>query len=263
MSVLRSIEGKLESLFEGVFGRAFRTSVQPVELARKLAKEMDDHRTVSVSRVYVPNEYTIYLSPKDREQFESYEGDLLDELADYLTEHARREKYALMTPPVVKLETDDDLGLGVFGIATRMVQTARATPAAAARPVDAPLIDPELLIDPAPSATMIYRPEPVEERPGGEPAAPAFLSWEDQTRELDKPRTVIGRSRECDVQVADSNVSRQHAELLHEGARYWVVDLGSTNGIESNGKRVQRLELEEGTRFTVGSTELTFSREPR
>ena len=73
MSVLRAIESKLESLFEGVFGRAFRTNVQPVELARKLVKEMDDHRNVSVSRVYVPNEYTVFLSPEDREQFSSYE----------------------------------------------------------------------------------------------------------------------------------------------------------------------------------------------
>ena len=70
MSVLRSIESKLESLFEGVFGRAFRSNVQPVELARKLVKEMDDHRSVSVSRVYVPNEYTVYLSPGDRKQFD-------------------------------------------------------------------------------------------------------------------------------------------------------------------------------------------------
>src|ERR671928_417011 len=99
MSVLRSIESKLEALFEGVFGRAFRTNVQPVELARKLAKEMDDHRTVSVSRVYVPNEYTVYLSPPDREQFASYEDSLRDELQDYLAEHARREHYALLTPP--------------------------------------------------------------------------------------------------------------------------------------------------------------------
>ena len=84
MSVLRTIESKLESLFEGVFGRAFRTNVQPVELARKLVKEMDDHRTVSVSRVYVPNEYTIYLSPPDREQFADFEESLCDELADYV-----------------------------------------------------------------------------------------------------------------------------------------------------------------------------------
>src|ERR1700746_3629652 len=85
MSVLRSIESKLESLFEGVFGRAFRTNVQPVELARKLVKEMDDHRTGSVSRVSVPNEYTVYLSPAAREQFASYEEQLRDELAQYLS----------------------------------------------------------------------------------------------------------------------------------------------------------------------------------
>ena len=92
--VLRAIEHKLESLFEGIFGRAFRTNVQPVELARKLAKEMDDHRTVSVSRVYVPNEYTVYLSPADHEQFEAYEESLRDELQEYLAEHARRETLA-------------------------------------------------------------------------------------------------------------------------------------------------------------------------
>src|SRR5205823_2536219 len=120
--VLRAIEQKIEALFEGVFGRAFRTSVQPVELARKLAKEMDDHKTVSVSRVYVPNEYTVYLSEADRGQFEGYENSLLGELEEYLTEHARRESYALLTPPRVLLETDEDLSVGEFGIATRMVQ---------------------------------------------------------------------------------------------------------------------------------------------
>ena len=122
MSVLRSIEGSIERLFEGVFGRAFRTHVQPVELARKLAKEMDEHRSVSVSRVYVPNEYTVYLSPADRQQFASYEGSLVGELQEYLTEHARREGYALLTPPRVKFHVDEDLAVGEFGIATRVAQ---------------------------------------------------------------------------------------------------------------------------------------------
>src|SRR6266513_1136456 len=99
--VLRAIEQKIEALFEGIFGRAFRTNVQPVELARKLAKEMDDHRTISVSRVYVPNEYTVYLSLSDRTQFESYEDSLRTELEDYLAEHARREQYALLSTPSV------------------------------------------------------------------------------------------------------------------------------------------------------------------
>src|SRR6059058_983987 len=129
--VLRPIEQKIEALFEGVFGRAFRTNVQPVELARKLTKEMDDHKTVSVSRVYVPNEYTIYLSGSDRAQFADYQGSLVAELEEYMTEHAKRENYALLTPPKVLLETDDDLAVGEFGIATRMVQPRRARHAGA------------------------------------------------------------------------------------------------------------------------------------
>src|SRR5918996_4408392 len=106
---LRGIEHRIESVVEGLFGRAFRSHVQPVELARKLAKEMDDHKSVSVSRVYVPNEYVLYLSPSDREQYTAYEDSLLTELADYLAEHARREGYALLSTPRVTLEEDDDL----------------------------------------------------------------------------------------------------------------------------------------------------------
>jgi hypothetical protein len=119
MSVLRNIEHRIEGLFEGVFGRAFRTHVQPVELARKLVKEMEDHRVISVSRVYAPNEYTVYLAPSDREQFASYEDSLLSELQDYLPENARRQRYELHSAPEVKLEKDSDLDLGEFGIATR------------------------------------------------------------------------------------------------------------------------------------------------
>ena len=134
--VLRLIEQKIEALVEGVFGRAFRTNVQPVELARKLAKEMDDHRQVSVSRVYVPNEYTIFLSESDRAQFEGYEESLVGELQEYLAEHARRESYALLSPPKVLVKTDEDLDVGEFGIAVRMAQPAPGE-AAAARAVRA------------------------------------------------------------------------------------------------------------------------------
>jgi hypothetical protein len=257
MPVLRSIESKLESLFEGVFGRAFRTNVQPVELARKLVKEMDDHRNVSVSRVYVPNEYTIYLAPDDRAQFATYENQLTDELAEYLAEHARRENYALLTPPRVLLETDDDLDVGMFGIATRMAQDGRR---------GAQLPEPA-----EPGATMVYAPNPSVPQPT-EAASPvelgietevAVLSWSGGRQEIEKPRAVIGRSKDADVQVADPNVSRRHAELRREGSAYWLVDLDSTNGIEVRGKRLRRLKLEDGTRFTIGSTEVTFSRETR
>ena len=144
MNVLRTIEQKIEGLFEGVFGRAFRTHVQPVELARKLTKEMDDHRMVSVSRTYAPNEFTLFLSTSDRSQVADYEPSLVLELQDFLGEHARREGYVLLSPPTVTIDTDKDLPLGHFGIATRMVQTARAErPRRGAEPVLPPPI-PEL-----------------------------------------------------------------------------------------------------------------------
>jgi hypothetical protein len=253
--VLRAIEQKIEALFEGVFGRAFRTNVQPVELARKLAKEMDDHKTVSVSRVYVPNEYTVYLSSADREQFEGYENSLQAELEEYIAEHAKREDYALLTAPRVLLETDDDLAVGEFGIATRMVQPRRAQRAAG---------EPEEQVEPG--ATMIYKPKAPLEAPEAPPEEGverevAVLSWDGRRLRVDKRRVVLGRSRECDIQVEDPNVSRRHAELRQEGSAYWIVDLDSTNGIEVNGKRVQRAKLESGDSFTVGSTEITFSTE--
>ncbi|MDX6477363.1 MAG: hypothetical protein QOH95_2874 [Gaiellaceae bacterium] len=257
MSVLRNIESKLESLFEGVFGRAFRTNVQPVELARKLVKEMDDHRNVSVSRVYVPNEYTIYLSPGDHEQFKSYEDQLRGELAEYLAEHARRESYVLLTAPRVQLETDEDLDVGVFGIATRMVQTGSKAGG-----------EPEG--DAEPNATMVYKPTAAAGPQPTEAASPvdlgiqrelAVLSWNGERHEISKRRVVLGRSKDADLQVTDPNVSRRHAELRQEGATYWLIDLDSTNGVEVRGKRVKRLKLEDGTRFTMGSTEISFSRE--
>jgi hypothetical protein len=256
MTVLRSIESKLESLFEGVFGRAFRANVQPVELARKLVKEMDEHRNVSVSRVYVPDEYTIFLSTKDREQFSDYEDSLRDELQEYLATHARRESYVLLATPRVKFETDADLDLGVFGIATRITHSARA------KQPDAPAAQSE------PGETMIYAPPPrtdaaPEERAASAPETELALNFGGARHPIAKVRAVLGRSKDSDIQVPDANVSRRHAEIRLEGETYTLVDLDSTNGIVVDGRRVKRLALEDGVRFTLGSTDIVVSRELR
>jgi hypothetical protein len=256
VSVLKSIEAKIEGLFEGVFGRAFRTHVQPVELARKCAKEMDEHRAVSVSRVYVPNEYTIYLSPGDREQFASYEGSLVGELQEYLAEHARREGYALITPPRVVMRTDDDLAIGEFGIATRTVEPPEGRVEEAAPPPPAAVA----------GATMIYKArapvetEAVSPEELGVEREVVTLTIDGRKRTVSERSVVLGRSKECDIRVDDPNVSRRHAELRQEGATYWLVDLDSTNGTELNGKRVARAKLSDGDRITLGSTEILFGR---
>ena len=206
--ILRTIENKIEGLFEGVFGRVSRP--RPAGRARaQAAKEMDDHRTASVSRVYVPNEYTVYLAPTDRDQFEGYEEALLGELQDYLAQHARREDYELLSPPTVSMETDADLSIGEFGIATRMVQREPRKRAA-----DEPKSQAQ------PGQTMIYRPEPEPEpvavaaaaavipEPEPEPAPPpAVLRTGAAEYPIERGRLVIGRSRECDIRLADPNVS--------------------------------------------------------
>ena len=253
--MLRQIEQKIESLFEGAFGRAFRRNVQPVELARKLAKEMDDYKMVSVSQVYAPNEYVIYLSPGDRDQFESYEPALIKELEQYLTEHSRREGYVLLSKPEITFQTDEDLEVGLFGIANRMIQRE-----AAEREAEA---------EPEPGATRIYRAAPAEteaasaeelglEEPEPEPAPTVTVNG--KAHELQKASVVIGRSKDCDIRISDPNVSRRHAEIRQEGSTYWVVDLGSTNGIAVNGHALKRAKLDDDDRITLGSTEIVFHR---
>src|ERR1700738_2118836 len=101
MSLLRALESKIAGLVEVTSGRVLRSEVKPVELARKLAREMDEHRTESLSRVYVPNEYIVWLSPEDRERYEGVEESVVDELSAYLLEHARSERLALVSRPQI------------------------------------------------------------------------------------------------------------------------------------------------------------------
>jgi hypothetical protein len=252
MSVLRNLEAKLGGIVEGAFGRAFKTSVQPVELAHKLAKEMEENQMVSVSRVYVPNHYRIFLSPRDREQFSSYEPALRKELSDYLLEHARQERLALTSRPQVEFHTDDRLELGEFGIQAQLL--------------GGPEEEAELA-EAGPSAgdfghTMVYSPDR-DARPL-EPAldrSQALLIAEGRRNVLSGERVRVGRSRDCDVVVSDPNVSRRHIEL-RRGERGWAaVDLGSTNGMKVNGRRLSHAELEPGDRITIGITDLTFELE--
>jgi len=252
MSMLRNLEAKLGGLVEGAFGRAFKSRVQPVELANKLAKEMEDNQVVSVSRVYVPNHYRVFLSPDDREQFTSYEPALRKELSDYLLEHARSEGLALTSRPQIDLETDERLGLGEFGIQAQLLGGFEEEESAEAKG--------------GPSAgdfghTMVYSPTAaprVEAGPATTGRRQALLVGQDKRNVLSGSRVVLGRSRECDIMVNDPNVSRRHAELHSDGGRWSVHDLGSTNGIKVNGRRVDQHELSDGDRITLGVTDLTF-----
>jgi hypothetical protein len=255
MSVLRSLEEKIAGLVEGTFGRVFRSEVRPVELARKLAKEMDEHRTVSVSRTYVPNEYVVWLSPQDRERYEGVEQSVIDELGAYLLEHARRERLALVSRPQIEFRTDERLALGEFGIQARLVQPAEpvAQNAPEARPADM-------------GHTMVYstsdrHQSALEEVGSGAGVARQRAIVVAGGKRLVVPAggAIIGRSRDCDIVLDDSNVSRRHAEISPSGPSWLIQDLGSTNGVRVNGRQVNGPHpLESGDRIELGTVSIGF-----
>jgi Protein of unknown function (DUF3662)/FHA domain len=256
MSMLRNLESKLGGLVEGAFSRAFKSSVEPVELARKLAKEMEESKMASVSRVYVPNHYRVFLSPADREQFASYEPALRKELSDYLLEHARAEGLALTSRPAVEFMTDERLQLGEFGIQAQLLDIPEEEQAAAP--------------DAAPSQgdfghTMVYSPDRAArvlepELSSRAPARRAVLAGDGRRVVLHDP-FIVGRSRDCDLVIDDPNISRQHAELRSDGDSWRVRDLGSTNGIKVNRRRVGQAVLRSGDRVTLGLTDFDFELE--
>jgi hypothetical protein len=250
MSVLRNLESKLAELVEGTFSRAFKSEVRPVEIARKLAKEMDDNRVQSLSRTYAPNEYVVWLSSDDRAQFEGYEDDLRKELSGYLLEHARRERVSLATRPSIEFRTDERLRLGEFGIQARLVHPGREEDEQPAQGDH--------------GHTMVYTVSERLAEPLREPDSrrgSAVLRVGGRTELLGAAGGVIGRSRDCDLTVEDPNVSRHHAEVRPSGGSWIVRDLGSTNGVKVNGQKVdpgRAQSLKPGDVIELGTSRLNF-----
>ena len=208
MSVLRNLEDKIAGLVEGTFGRVFRSQVRPVEIARKLAREMDEHKTVSVSRTYVPNEYVVWLSPEDRQRFEGVEHEVIDELVG-LPARARPPREArARQPPADHLRH------------RRAPAPGRVRHPGAARARGAP----RRCEQADHGHTMVYSTAArAQEELAGlaqRARAAARCSWP-RASATPSARAArrIGRSRECDIVLADANVSRRHAELRPAGRR--------------------------------------------
>ena len=256
MSVLRTLESKIAGLVEGTFNRAFRSEVRPVEVARKLAREMEEHKSFSLSRTYVPNEYRVFLSPRDRERFAGYETALADELSGYLLEHARRERFTLPARPVIEFETDGRLGLGEFGIQTGILTPDHEEQQELAVP----------RVGEESGRTMIYSnaerlAEPLEERARAR-AQTALLLLDGRRLLIGPAGATLGRSRQSDIVLSDPNISRQHAEIRPRGGSWVLTDLESTNGSRLNGRPVERSEvIRPGDEIELGSTLLRFELE--
>lgn len=236
MSLLRSIEKRIEHLVEGAFGRAFRSQVQPVEIARRLAKEMDENQSTTLRRVFVPNVYDVFLSRDDYRQLSKVEAALCNEMAEYLADHARRAGYSMATRAKVSIHRDADLDTGSFGIAV-------STDEAPAPPVETE----------SAGHTMVFQ-QPVTPEPVPVATSVALrLSGMGSSLALTSARAVIGRGRRNDLVLADPSVSREHAEVVAAGGGHTIRDLGSTNGMLVNGVRVSEHHLQPGDTVVLGN----------
>jgi hypothetical protein len=219
-------------MVEGFFATAFRSGLQPVELAKRILRDMDAGKSVGVKGVWAPNHFVFTLSSEDAERFQQAEGALVGELKQVVRDAAAERGWGLVGPPEIEFRTDDSIGRGQFGC-------------------EATLVEGEPEPAPAPSA-------------GGGEATIVLLEegHEAKTFHLHKQTVAIGRLPECDIVISDPGASRRHATITRqEGGEYVLRDLGSTNGTIVNDEPVGEHVLSDGDRITIGNTVLEFRRE--
>jgi hypothetical protein len=252
---LQQFERRLERLVEGVFARAFRSGLQPVEVGRRLTREMDLRRQVAPKGILAPNRFTVSCSPEDRAKFDPIEDELVRELISVARDHARSEGYTFVGPVEVELETDDDLSPGMLLVAGEMAETVGEVIEPAR---DRPARDlPRSPVEPA------YEREPPV-APAARRRAGATLILPDGRRlVLGTKNLVMGRLPECDLVLSDPNVSRRHAEVRPAGnGRFEAVDMGSTNGTKVNGVTIKGPQiLRDGDQISLGATSLRFEQD--
>jgi hypothetical protein len=241
LGILSEFERRLEGAIEGLFTKAFRTGLQPVELATRILREMEANKTIGVRDVWVPNGYVFYLSQLDRDRFSGTEKHIRRELEQVVREGAAERGWGLVGPPEVQFQTDAELRQGEFRCEPLLIEGPTTGGAA---PVQEPTGQAGEADRKDYGAQLLL----IEK---GKPGK-AFL--------LAKDRVIIGRLGESDLVLSDPGVSRRHAEVRHEDGKYVIADLGSTNGTMVNESTIGERVLEEGDRITVGRTVLEFRR---
>jgi hypothetical protein len=253
MDLFTRVERALEGVVEGVFSRAFRTQLQPIEVAKRLTREVESHRTMSVSATYVPNVYTVALHPDTYAVFDAISARLLGELEQYLREFTAERQYQTVGPLAVRLI--EDVSVKPNDMEIDAANDPMATPSSAPPPS-------VLRSVPTPSTARVSDAPDLDATARFTPAAPAttleMIAGEYVGRAL--PLTdgfTMGRGPASTLQLADPGVSRLHVEIVWEEGDGWVIrDLGSTNGTYVNGRKITTHALRTGDQIQLGGTKL-------
>jgi hypothetical protein len=226
LPILREFERRLGGLVEGLFSKTFRSGLQPVEIAKRVMREMEDGRTVGVSEVWAPNRFELSLSPEDLSRYQQAEDVIVSELKRVIRTTAAERGWGLMGPPEIEFRGDRSLKKGDLLCAASLAEGEDDDPTAAAR------------------ASVVIRED------GAERSVP-----------LTSDTVTIGRLEDCDVVLKDKGASRKHAQLRLRDGSWVVTDLGSTNGTRLNGQTIQSRDLADGDKITIGTTVIEFRRD--
>jgi len=249
VGVLQRFERRLEGMVEGAFARAFKSDLQPVEVASAVQREMDDRAAiVAQGRTLVPNDFVIEVAESDHSRLDVYADSLGTELANLAREYAGEQGYSFVGPVRMRFEGVRELTTGTFRIRSGVIRGHTVEAGEVRQPVsDLPRV---------PGVPFYGKPRLVVAGTNGGLQAGS-------TYELQTPVTMLGRGTDCDLRLVDPGVSRHHAEMRVEDGQVVLVDLGSTNGTFVNGQPVRRVVLTDGTKVTLGRTTLIFRQDDR
>ncbi len=253
MRALQHFERRLEGAVEGFFARAFRSGLQPIELAKGVQRYAEDHQHVTSDGVVVPNVFRAQVATKDYERLSTFGESLPRELAQVVVTTAADRGWQLRGPVKVRVEPSDKVKVGRYTLTAR-VEVVDLTGRDAPEPARA-------TSPPYTSDAHVHGSATTGGAAPGSAARPATGGL--AVRVLSGPatgttvtitgnRVTLGRMSSCDVTVADSTVSREHAALVRRGDRWWIVDLGSTNGTTVNGVRAAEQPVGPGDRIVLG-----------
>jgi hypothetical protein len=251
MGVLQDFERRLEGAVEGFFARAFRSGLQPVELAKALQRYAEDNQHVTADGVVVPNVFRVHVSQRDHDRLSSFGSSLPRELAEVVVRTASDRGWHLRGPVKVRIDVEDDVRYGMYDLVGRVEgvgEEAVARPSGGrvhggSRGQDRPADDERAGIDRTQVVSTVRPTLSVHILAG--PGSGSRIPVTGQ-------RVTIGRLSSCSVTIDDTTVSREHAALVRRGDRWWVVDLGSTNGTSVNGVQAAEQPVAIGDRIELG-----------
>ena len=234
---LSKLENLAEQLVEGTFARVLRARLQPIEVARYIARAMEDGQVINAQgQVVVPNAYLVYMHPDDFQALESYQDTLRDELTRYVVSLARAADATMPGRPRVFLQASPSVPLRRVRVEARLISARQKN------------------IDVTHTQELPMPRTPAQPQPG-----PTFTLYDGHRRmPISEAVITIGRGLENDIILDDVRVSRHHAQLRRRYGQYVLYDLDSTGGTTVNGRPVREAALQPGDVLSLAGVKVRF-----